>query len=279
MSLYLSSPIIDLQGSKTDGIVFDKSTSETQIKVMPDLRYKAICSNCNKSTENISSIRYRMIRDLNIFSKITWLIVGIRLLKCEHCGGVHIEKLSYLDNYSRITKRLEETVAKLCEFGTLKDVSEYFGLDWKTVKEIDKKYLKKEFEPPNYDNLKLIAVDEIAFKKGHTYITIVLDLETGRVVWTGKDNTKATLDKFYNELTIKQKSSIQAVAMDMWKAYESSTRENVPEAKIVYDKFHLIKGYNNVIDKVRNETIHTAAEEQKELIKGSKYLLLKKKKT
>lgn len=277
MGIYLPSTLVGLNGAKLVDLDFIKTKGQTMIKIMPDLRYNAVCSKCNNPTENVHGIRYRVVRDLDIFNKNTWLTVGIRIVNCPTCGYC-IEKLSYLDNFSRITKRLEELVARLCEFGTIKDVADFFGLNWKTVKAIDKKYLQKEFEPPNYDNLHLLAVDEIAFKKGHSYITLVLDLETGRVVWTGKGNSKATLDSFYKELSDEQRSSIKAVAMDMWKAYQSSTEENISHAKIVYDKFHLVKGYHEVIDKVRNDTVKTATDEEKELIKGSKYLLLKKKK-
>ena len=146
------------------------------------------------------------------------------------------------------------------------------------MKAIDKKYLKAELEPPNYDGLRLLAVDEISLKKGHNYLTLVLNLENGEVVWVGKGHGKESLDKFYQELNDRQKASISAVAMDMWKAFESSTRESLPHAKIVFDKFHLVKNYQKNIDIVRNETYGKATAEQKEVIRGSKYLLLKKKK-
>jgi hypothetical protein len=95
---------------------------------------------------------------------------------------------------------------------------------WHAVKEIDKRRLQREVGTPCYDGLRLLAVDEVAIHKGHTYLTTVLDLETGRIVWVGKGRTEATLASFFAELTPEQLKSIEAVASDMASGFRKRHR-------------------------------------------------------
>ncbi len=101
-----------------------------------------------------------------------------------------IERLDFVDSYCRCTTRFEELAARLCRVTSLKQVAELLELDWKTVKEIDKKFLEKQFSIPDYDGLRILLVDEIASHKGHNYFTVVMDLEQTRVVWIGKGRTQ-----------------------------------------------------------------------------------------
>jgi transposase len=109
---------------------------------------------------------------------------------------------------------------------TVTEVAQHLQLDWKTVKEIDKQFLEAQYGQPNYDGLRILAVDEISLKKGHKYLTIVLDYETGRVIHVGKDRKAKTLTRFFNRLSPKQKKSIEAVVMDMWDPYIKAVKKN-----------------------------------------------------
>jgi transposase len=128
--------------------------------------------------------RVARIRDLSIFEFKTYLVIEKHRTNCPSCG-VKIEKLGFVDFYSRYTTRLEELVARLCRMTSLKQVG-LLDLDWKTVKAIDKEFLEKQFVIPDYNGLRLLAVDEIASHKGCNYFTVVMDLERTRVVWVGK---------------------------------------------------------------------------------------------
>jgi len=191
------------------------------------------------------------------------------------CCGVKVEKLDFADYYSRCTSRFEELVARLCRITSIKQVAELLELDWKTVKDIDKQYLEKEFAIPDYNNLRLLAIDEISSHKGHNYFTIMMNLEKTRVIWVGKGRAKETLDRFFKELGPEKAKKIKAIATDMWNPYIASITEHAPLAKIVFDKFHVIKDYSQVIDKVRNIEYKKAIQRDKEVIKGAKYLLLR----
>jgi transposase len=158
---------------------------------------------------------------------------------------------------------------------TVSDVSDHTGLNWKTVKNIDKKFLERDYGETDYNGLRILAVDEIALRKGHKYMTVVLDYESGRVVWMGLDRRYKTLAGFFKEMSEEQRSTIKAVGMDMWDPYIKAVKEYLPEAKIVFDLFHMVSAYGRLIDKVRNSEKKKASKEDKSVYKGTKYLLLK----
>jgi len=246
----------------------------TEIHLERDYSLGFTCSGCGQICFWSWDRREARIRDLSGFELKTYLITDKHRTDCPNCG-VKIERLDFADPYSRCTTRFEELVARLCRISSLKQIAELLDLDWKTVKAVDKKYLEKQFAIPDYDGLRLLAADEIAAHKGHNYFTAVMDLERTRVVWVGKGRAQETLDQFFKELGPERSKKIEAAACDMWAPYIASVKEHAPQAKIVFDKFHVIKSYSKVIDKVRNIEFKKAVSEKKEAIKGTKYLLLK----
>jgi transposase len=155
------------------------------------------------------------------------------------------------------------------------NVAELLGMDWKTVKNNDKRTLQRTFSDPDYSGLRLLAIDEISYKKHHKYLTLVLDLERTRVVWVGKGRRQATLGVFFDEIGVEVAHGIQAIAIDMWDPYIAAIEDHAPQAAIVFDKFHVISNYSKVIDKVRVEEFRKAEAEDKPVLRGTRYLLLK----
>jgi len=246
------------------------------IQLKQDLRYRPLCHNCQSPALTVHAQgQRRFIQDLNLADKTIWLDVEYRKVWCEPCNGVRVEHLSFCDSGKRVTHRLARYIYDLCKVLTIKEVAKRFDLHPETVKEIDKSFLAQEFSQTDYSGLKILAIDEIALKKGHNYMTVVLDYLTGRVVWMGKDRKKETLDEFFAGMTDEQKSSIQAVAMDMWEAYINRVQHHCPQAKIVFDFFHVVQGFSRVIDKIRRDEYLSASREDQEILKGSRYLLLK----
>jgi len=229
---------------------------------------------CGRQFTRYYDGEYREVRDLS------WGLWGLSLLfyqvrvECPECG-VKTEHLEWLTPGQRYTKRFATFVAGFCRLASVKAVADYLGLDWKTVKRIDKEALELELDPPNLEGLRLLAVDEIAIKKGHKYATVVLDFETRRVVWVGEGHSTETLSNFYKLLGKERCEQIAAVAMDMWPAFENATREYCPEAEVVFDKFHVVGHFSKVLDQVRNAEIKRARKEDKPVFKGTKYLLLR----
>lgn len=217
---------------------------------------------------------YREVRDVS-WGKWDWSLLFYQVrVDCPNCG-VKTERLEWLASGQRHTKRFAAYVVGLCRLASVSAVAEHMGLDWKTVKRFDKEALETELNPPDLEGLRLLAVDEIAIKKGHKYATVILDFETRRVVWAVEERTEEALSGFYELLGEERCGRIEAVAMDMWKAYENATRKHCPNAEIVYDKFHVLVQFSKVIDAVRNAELKRAKEEEKPVLTGTKYLLLR----
>jgi transposase len=159
---------------------------------------------------------------------------------------------------------------------TIQDVAKYVDLSWGTIKDIDKSYLQKHYSKPRLKEVEYIAIDEFAVKKGHIYQTIVYDLQSGRVIYVAPGRTEECLDKFWKRLR-SSGAKVKAVAMDMWSAYISAVANNLPEADIVFDKFHIVKKANEALDEVRKGIYRDEVElNKKPVIKGSRWLLLRK---
>jgi transposase len=234
-----------------------------------------ICSGCGHRVRRIHSVSVRAVRDLPLAQARVTLMIPQRKVRCRRCG-VRTERHDFLSPYRRATLRFERAVAELCRVLPVRQVAAHFGLDWHSVQAIDKRRLEAEVGAPHYDGLRLLAVDEIAVHKGHTYMTTVLDLETGRVVWVGADRTKATLLGFFAQLTTAQKASIEAVATDMAAGYREAVAEACPQAALVYDLFHAVAKFSReVVDRVRVDESKRQDEAGRQLIKGSRYWLLK----
>jgi len=231
------------------------------------------CSCCRQTVSQGYDCRTQYLRDLSCFAYNTYLCLDKFRIYCPSCG-VRVEKLAFARVFSHHTTRFEDYVSKLCSILPVSHVAELTNLDWKTVKEIDKRYLEEKFSHPDYSSLKILAIDEISYKSGHKYLTVVLDLIKTKVVWVGQGRGKETLDKFFCEIGNDKAKQIEAIATDMWDPYLASICQHAPFAKVVFDKFHVIAEYSRMIDKVRNEEYRKASESGKKVIAGSKYLLL-----
>ena len=247
------------------------------IGLEPDRRFRPRCHACGKPARTVHSAGHRrVLRDLPLADRQTWLEVDYRKVWCVDCGGVRVEQLSFCDASRRITHRLARYIYDLCKMLTVEEVARHLDLDPKTVRAADHVFLKSEFGRTDVTGLRILAIDEIALRKGRRgYMTVVLDYETGRVVWMGAGHDQGTLDRFFAEMSPQQKAGIQAVAMDMWEAFINRVRHHCPQAKIVFDLFHLVNAFGRVIDEVRRAEYVRADREGKQVIKGSRYLLLK----
>jgi len=260
----------------TEQSVHGDNADSALIKLASDLRYRPLCHECGSPAATIHSKGHRRhLRDLNMATAQVWLEVEYRKVWCDNCNGVRVEHLSFAQASKRVTDRLARYIHELCRHLTVQDVAEHLDLDPKTVKAIDKSFLEKSFGWTDCHDLKILAIDEIALRKGHSYMTVVMDYFTGKVVWMDENRNKETLDRFFAEMTDKQKQGIEAVAMDMWEPFINRVRHHCPDAKIVFDFFHVVQAFGRVIDKVRRDEYLRASREDRKILKGSRYLLLK----
>jgi transposase len=226
MSVHSIAPYFPFRRIKIIEQAVNQTADSAHIDVAPDQRFQPICHLCGQRASAVHSWTQRSVRDLNLASTQIWLRCAYRKLFCPHCRRISIEELELFHPYLRITRRLATYIHQLCKVMTVTEVARHLQLNWKTVKDIDKQYLEAQYGQTNYDGLRILAVDEISIRKGHSYLTVVLDYETGRVIHVAKDRKAKTLNRFFNKLSAKQKKSIEAVVMDMWDPYIKAVKKN-----------------------------------------------------
>ena len=233
------------------------------------------CPVCNSGNLNLRGKIRPSFRSLPIGQKSVWICLPLQRIFCPACQIVRQVDIVFADPRRSYTRAFERYALELSKHMTSKDVSNHLGVSWNTIKEIQKRSLQKRFTRPKLKHLKKIAIDEIAIGKGHRYRTIVLDLQTGAVVFVGDGKGADALVSFWQKLKA-SKAKVKAVAMDMSPAYISAVIENLPNAKIVFDHFHVIKLYNERLSDLRRDLYrHAKNQLEKDVLKGTRWLLLK----
>lgn len=236
---------------------------------------KTICGECGKPHRSHYDKKVRKVRDLSCGDSRVYLEIEVRRVDCKVCGKVKQEKLEWLSDNPFFTKRFFLFVGRKCRSMTIKDVAEELNLDWHTVKELDKKYMAEQIRRAGVPAPEAIGIDEISIKKGHSYRIVVSDLKRKRPIWFGgTDRSEQSMDAFYAWLGPKNSSKIKLAVMDMWKAFEKSAKKNIPQAAILYDKFHVMKHLGEALDSVRKQEYTRLAGKDRSFIKGQKFTLL-----
>lgn len=248
-----------------------------EIKLTPIPGHPGVCSGCQQQVAAVHAYELRRVRDLPILDRSTILVLARRRLACPQCGP-KLEHLSWLAPYARVTNRLAESVARLCAVLPIKHVAQHYELGWDAVKELDKAYLQRTLGPVQLHGVTQLVMDEFALRRGHRYATVIVDALTKRVLWVGKGRRREDIRPFFQLLGKAGCEAIEAVAMDMNGGYEAEVRAHCPQARIVYDLFHVVAKYGReVIDRVRVDEANRLRADQpaRAVVKGSRWLLLR----
>jgi transposase len=185
------------------------------------------------------------------------------------------ERLDWVADNPFYTKRFAFYAGRRCRDSTVKDVAKELHLDWKTVKALEKQYMGEQLRRVGLPGPKVIGIDEISIRKGHSYRIVVSDLLRQRPIWFGgEDRSEASMDLFFDELGMKKGHKIGLAVMDMWKAFMNSTQRHAPQAAILYDKFHVMRHLNDALDKIRKSEYARLSDQDQQFVKGQKYTLL-----
>ena len=217
----------------------------------------------------------RTFRSLPIGCKRTFVTLKVPRVFCFVCGTLRQVKVGFADPKKRYTRAFERYALDLSRHMTIKDVAENLQVSWDTIKDIQARSLQRRFGKPKLHKLKEIAIDEIAIGKGHRYLTVVLNLLSGAVVFVGDGKGVEALEPFWRRVR-RARAKIRAVATDMSKAYIRAVRDNLAGAVHVFDHFHVVKLFNDKLSAFRRELYHQAASaHERHILKGTRWLLLK----
>lgn len=236
---------------------------------------KLRCSACGSADVIGRGKEPRRFRTLPIGRKRVTIVLPVARVECRRCGVVRQVAIPFARSRTTYTESFETYVLELGRLMTIQDVARHIGLSWSTVKEMQARDLERRFAKPKLKGLRQIAIDEISIGKGHRYLTLVLDLETGRVVHVGEGKGADALKSFWKRLRAAH-ARVQAVAIDMSPAYIAAVKKHLPKAALVFDRFHLVKLFNDKLSDLRRELHREASDSmQKKVLKGTRWLLLK----
>jgi transposase len=216
----------------------------------------------------------RTFRALPIGHQPTFIEFKVPRVLCFGCGKVRQVKIAFADPKKHYTRSFERYALELSQRMTIKDVADHLAISWDVIKDIQSNNLQRRFGKPKLHKLKEIGIDEINIGKGHRYLTIVLDLRTGAVVFVGDGKGVDALKPFWKRLR-RAHAKIEAVATDMSAAYIRAVRDNIKRAVHVFDHFHVIKLYNDKLSAFRRQLFHELTAQGQNLLKGIRWLLLK----
>ena len=247
---------------------------EVIIRIEPR-RESLRCPACGHSHVHVVERFRRWWRTLPIGARSVWIEMLVPKVQCQSCGARRRVPVRFAEPKRRHTKRFERYAMKLLRFMTPSDAARHLGISWDLANEIQKRRLKRRFARPKLKRLKRIAVDEIHLGKRHRFITLVLDLDSRTVVFVGDGKGGDALKPFWKRLK-SSRARIRAVATDMSPAYVAAVRKNLPKARLVFDRFHVIKLFNEKLTQLRRELYWEAVTLlQKDVLKGTRWLLLK----
>lgn len=232
------------------------------------------CPVCRSKNVVKSGTSERIFRHLPYGSRPVSLLLDVQRVECQDCPTIRQVRLGFADARVSYTRAFERFVVELSRVMTMQDVVKHLLVGWDTVKEIVRKNLERSFKKPKLRKLRRIAIDEISIGHGHQYLTVVLDLATGAVVFVGEGKGAEALDPFWKRLRASH-ARIQAVAIDMSKAYIKAVSTNLPKAAIVFDRFHVVKLFNDKLSNFRRALYRAANEGERKVLKATRWLLLK----
>lgn len=204
---------------------------------------------CGFTTRSRYDWTIRTWRHLDLATVRVWLRATLARIWCSACRRVVTEDVSWARPRSRFSRDFEDAVAWLAQRMDKTGLARFLRTSWESVTTILARVVADHLDDSRLNGLYRIGVDEISYRRGHKYLTVVVDHDTGKVVWVGQGRSAATLQQFYDHLGTDRSDALEAVTMDASAAYISATESHAPDAAICMDGFHVIAWANEAVDR------------------------------
>ena len=246
-----------------------------QQKVDVAIEYNATegpCPKCGVLCPKHDNRQLRKWRHLDTMQFETQLHCCLPRVKCNQHGAISLVA-PWAEKGSRFTLMFEAFAIRVLKAArSVEEARKLLGLNWHQVEAIKLRAVERGLKRRENTAIPYIGIDEKQFRTGHNYISTLVDLSAGRVLDVVEERTetatKTLLDK---ALTPYQQGEVQAVALDMWKAFANAITDKMPQADIVHDRFHISQHLNNAVDKVRRQENKVLAEQDDHRLKGTKF--------
>lgn len=233
------------------------------------------CPVCGSKDVMRKGVKERLLRSTPIGSRAMYFQVRIPRVHCGKCRVLRQIHLPFAESHRRHTRQFERYASELAAITTTARAAEHLGVSWDLIRDIEARVLERRYRKRPLKKLRRLAIDEIYLGKTTKFLTVVLDLDSGAIVFVGRGKGSETLAPFWRKLRAAH-AKIAAVAADMSPAFALAVRQNLPEAVLVHDRFHVIKLYNEMLTTLRRDLHREAADMlHKDVLKGVRWLLLK----
>jgi transposase len=242
--------MLGIAGATVVGVVF------TPAGIVVDLRLrrrKLVCP-CGWTTGACHGRSTRRWRHLDLGGSRLWLRAEIRRLACRRCARVRTEQVPWARPGARHSRDFQDVVAWLAQRTDKTTITTLLRVSWEAVARIVTVVVADQIDATRLDELYRIGVDEVSYRRGHRYLTVVADHDRdGAVVWAGEGHNHTVLERFYDELGERRLARLQAISLDMGGAYKKATDAKAPHVRQCVDPFHVVKLANDAVDKTRRQ--------------------------
>lgn len=231
------------------------------------------CSFCHSSRVIFKGKKTRFLHLPPLGRKRCVLELIMHRLYCKDCELLYWPRFRFMNGNRRYTRSFALTVLDLLQFATIRAVADYLHVGWDMIKEIHKLKLSTIYKKKNFSSLTHLGIDEFSTQKGHKYMTIFVDLQTGRIIHAVEGRSYEDVSPFLKELA-RRARKLEAVAVDMSRSYIKAIQEHLGNVDIVFDHYHISALTNQAIDQLRRELQDDLDHKGKRHMKGSRFLFL-----
>jgi transposase len=237
-----------------------------------------VCSGCNRKASGYDTLPERRFQFVPLWGILVYFLYSMRRVNCPRCG-VKVEVVPWADGKGWLTKAYAYFLASWAKRMSWAEVASAFDASWESVFRSVDMVVTWGLEHRILDGVRAIGVDEVLWKRGHKFLTVVYQIDEGsrRLLWVGRDRTVKTMLRFFRGFGRQSSGALQFVCSDMWKPYLKVIAKKAPQAIHVLDRFHIMANMNKAIDEVRaKEARELKTKGQGEVLKGARWTLLKR---
>lgn len=251
-----------------------------EIHIRPRKNARPICSGCRRTGAIYDhQPTPRHFEFVPLWGLAVWFVYRMRRVDCHRCEQVLVEQVPWSDGKHRTTTTYRWFLAAWARRLSWSEVAEVFGTSWQTVFRSVRYAVMWGIANDHWQGITAIGIDEIAWRKGHKYLTLVYQIDEGhkRLLFIARERTKAALEQFFDLLSTEQLQQLKFVVSDMWQNYLDVVQQRAGQAVHVLDRFHIMKKLNEALDQIRREETRRLKEDGYEpVLKHSRWCLLKR---
>jgi len=245
------------------------------IELEPRKNWRLPCGICGELARVRDRLKARTWRHVPLWGIPSEIRYRPARVRCPKCHAVKVEAMPWSHGKSPLTVGLIWLLAAWAKLLAWKVVANQFCVHWNSVQGAVRQAVDYGLKHREMGSVLCIGIDELSRKKGHVYVTNVYDLDTKRLIWSGEGRSKETLAAFFQEHGNAMKDKVIGVCCDMWQPYIDLVQERLPDAVLIFDKFHIVQHLNRAVDEVRREEARELKKDNPELLKKTRYIWLK----